>query len=91
MHQARELVNHETGAVRGIECGTCKGQYRCAHFGKSHRPTGTVEEWLAEFSLQLAYLRAHAGLGHVDPVGCPGEVGLLGYRDEVLKLSEFHN
>jgi hypothetical protein len=55
------------------------------------RPAGAVKQLLAEFRLQPADLRAHAGLGDVHPRGRPGEAGLLGHRHEILKLMDLHN
>ena len=45
----------------------------------------------AEFVFELADLGADAGLADVHPFGRAGEVGLLGDRDEVLQLPQFHN
>ena len=50
-----------------------------------------VEQLGAQLSFQLPDLGADAGLADVHPLGRPGEVPLLGDRDEVLQLPQLHN
>ena len=52
---------------------------------------GTIKERMPQFALQLAYLRADARLGNVQPLGGAGEVRFLDHSDEVLQLTELHN
>jgi hypothetical protein len=39
----------------------------------------------------LADGRGQARLGHQEPFGGPGEVLVLGDRDEVLEMAQFHD
>ena len=50
--------------------------------GERDRPGGAVDELHAEFVLQLLDLPAQRRLGHVQTLGGPPEVQLLGYRNE---------
>ncbi|ANZ37327.1 hypothetical protein BBK82_15920 [Lentzea guizhouensis] len=52
---------------------------------------GAQEQRRAELDLQRADRRGEAGLGDVHPLGGAGEVALLGDREEVLELPEFHD
>jgi hypothetical protein len=65
-------------------------QRRLAGLGQAGGADGAVDQLCAELLLQAAYLRADPGLADVDPLGGPGEIGLLGHRDEVFKLAELH-
>jgi hypothetical protein len=49
-----------------------------------------VEQRLAELGLQAADLLADGGLRDQQALGGAGEVALVGDRDEVLKLPQFH-
>ena len=68
------------------QCGPGVGEHRGAGLGDPHRAAGAVKEGLAEFSLQPADLRAHAGLGDVGLRGGPGEARLVGHCHEILQL-----
>ncbi|GAA3637112.1 hypothetical protein GCM10022267_24530 [Lentzea roselyniae] len=52
---------------------------------------GAQEQRRAELDLQRADRRREARLRDVHPAGGPGEVALVGDREEVLQLSEFHD
>ncbi len=60
--------------------------------GGGHRAPAarSVEEDGPELVFELSDLGTDAGLADVYPLGRTGEVRLLGDRDEVFKLSEFH-
>nr|WP_228782432.1 hypothetical protein [Nocardia abscessus] len=66
-------------------------QHGRAGLGRRDRAAATVEQWQAEFALQLTDLRAEPRLGQVQPGRRAGEVRLLGHGDEVAKLPQFHN
>ena len=74
----------------GGERGPRVGQHRFACRGQPHRATRPIHKGLAQLAFQTLDLCADRGLGDVDPLGRPGEVGLLGDGDEILQLSKFH-
>ena len=51
---------------------------------------GPVEQFDAEFLLQLAHRCGERGLDDMNPLRGAGEVHLARYRDEVLELTELH-
>lgn len=55
--------------------------------GQRHPPPVTVEQRRAQLPLQGPDLLAERGLGHVRPLGGPGEVELLRDRDEIPQLA----
>ncbi|CAK7279952.1 conserved hypothetical protein [Streptomyces misionensis JCM 4497] len=55
-----------------------------------HPARRAVEQLGAQFPFQPPYLLAHRGLHDVQPVGRPPEVQLLGDRDEITELPQFH-
>ena len=89
--QAGQLVHGQPGAVHRVQRGPGERQHGGADLGEPDRPAGTVKQLLAELRLQPADLRADAGLGDVHSRRRPGEAGLLGHGDEVLKLVDLHN
>ena len=89
--QPGQLIHGQPGAGHGVQGGPGERQHGRAHLGQPDRPGGAVKQPVAELGLQPPDLRAHPGLGHVYPVGRPGEAGLLGHGHEVLELMQFHN
>jgi hypothetical protein len=84
--------------VDGHPHGGHRGQYRArglqgrrACRGQGRRPSRPVDQKGPQLVLELPDLGAHPGLADVHAVGRPGEVGLLGDRDEVLQLPDLHN
>ncbi|SFR18443.1 hypothetical protein SAMN04488564_104817 [Lentzea waywayandensis] len=67
------------------------GQQGASGLGQLDLAGGAQEQRRAELHLQRPDRRRQRGLGDVHPARGPGEVAVLGDRDEVLKLSEFHN
>ncbi len=62
-----------------------------ARVGESNFLAGPVEQRLAEVELELADLRADAGLADVHALGGPGEVRGFDDGDEILQLANIHN
>lgn len=52
--------------------------------------TRAVEQPNFQLAFERAYLLAHRGLGHTEPLGGPVEVLGCGYRDEVAEMPELH-
>ena len=67
------------------------GQHRFACRGQPHRAPRPIHQGLSQLALQALDLCADSGLSDVDPLCCPGEVGLLGDGDQILQLTKFHN
>ena len=67
------------------------GQHGGPDLGQAHRSAGAVEQFVTELALEPSDLRAHAGLGDVQPASCSGEVRFLRHRDEVLEMVQLHN
>jgi hypothetical protein len=89
-HQAVDVVDGLADRTRGgqrrarvLEGGRAGGRHR-------RRAARAVDERGAELALELADLRADAGLADVNALGGAGEVRLLGDGDEVLQLPELH-
>jgi hypothetical protein len=57
---------------------------------QARRTMRTVDQCRADVLLELADLGADPGLADVHALGRAREVRLLGHRDEVLELSQFH-
>ena len=62
-----------------------------AGLGQLHLPGAAQEQGGAELPFERADGRGQAGLGHVHALRGPGEVALLGDRDEVFELAQFHD
>ena len=88
--QLRQFVDGDAHVRDGGQRGPRIRQHRFTRGGQPHRATRPVQKRLAEFAFQPLDLCADRGLRHMDPLGRPGEVGLLGDRDEVLELPKFH-
>ena len=89
-HQLGDLVGGDVHGADGGQRGPRVGQHRFACRGQPHRATRPIHQGLAQFAFQTLDLCADRGLSDVDPLGCPGEVGLLGDGDQILQLSKFH-
>jgi len=57
---------------------------------RQRHPRRTLEELHTEVRLQLAYLLADGRLGHLQSLGGPAEVQLLGDGDEVAQVAKVH-
>ena len=79
---------HHRAAASAARAGPSAASPADGERGGAGRP---VEQLGAEFAFELADLGADAGLADVHPLGGTGEVGLLGDRDEVLQLPQFHD
>ena len=66
-------------------------EQRDAGGGERDAALGAVEQLDSELLLELAYLLAHRGLGHVEALGGAAEVQFLGHGDEVPQMTEFHS
>jgi hypothetical protein len=60
-------------------------------YGSAACPAGPVEQRLAEFAFQPLDLGADGRLRDVDALSGAGEIGLLGDRDEIFELPQFHS
>lgn len=67
------------------------GQQRPARLRQRHPPGGPYEQRGAQFPLQGPDRRRQARLGDHQAFGGPGEVLVLGDRDEVLEVAQFHD
>jgi hypothetical protein len=86
-HLAHRLADRPSGGERGAGMFE-RGLSRDSKGGGTRRP---VEQFGTEFTFQLADLGADAGLADVHALGSAGEVLLLGNRDEVFQLPQFHD
>ena len=86
-HLAHRLADRRGGGERGAGVFE-RGLSRDGEGDGARRP---VEQLGTELPFQLADLGADAGLADVHALGGPGEVPLLGDRDEVLQLPQFHD
>ncbi|GGT28386.1 hypothetical protein GCM10010254_56410 [Streptomyces chromofuscus] len=59
--------------------------------GERHPAGGPHEQRRPQLPFQRADRGGQARLGHHQPLGRPGEVLVLGDRDEVLKMAQFHD
>ena len=66
------------------------GQQRPSGIGQPDPVRGPLQEPGAEFALQRPNRDRQRGLNHPQPLRRPGEAALLGDRDEVLQLPQFH-
>jgi hypothetical protein len=82
------------GVVRGaVQVGEDRprvAQERRAGRCRLHAPARAREELGPELVLQQPDLVAQRGLRHVQPLGRPAEVQLLGDGDEVAQVAELH-
>lgn len=90
--EGRELQHHPTGLPSGSaprrSDPTVEDDQRVVRLGaeviprgsEAHRATGPVEEPSPDLLLQLANGGADRRLGHVEPLGGPGEVSPLMIR-----------
>ena len=78
-------------APAGGERGAGVFERGLARDGEGRGARRPVEQLGAELAFQLADLGADAGLADVHPLGRPGEVRLLGDRDEVFQLPQLHD
>ena len=62
-----------------------------ARLGEPDRAGRTAEQRRPQLVLQRADGGGQPRLGHGQTLGSPGEVPLLGDRDEVLQLTQFHD
>ena len=88
--QPGQLVDRGADARRAGERRACERQHRLAGGGERHGAAAAVEQRLAELGLQPPHLRADARLGDVLALGGAREAALLGHRDDVGELPEFH-
>lgn len=103
MEEAPDVREIERGMLDG-RAGPCGAQRGLASFqdghgfrkerlsrGREHHPVGLPhQEAVAHLVLQLPYLSAERGLRHPEPSGGPAESAILGDRNEVPEVSEFH-
>jgi hypothetical protein len=64
----------------GLDCCSRVRQQRLAGGGQLDAAGAAAKQRRADRPLELADARAQGGLGHVQPLGRPGEVKLLGHR-----------
>lgn len=88
--QGRHLLDRLPGGRGGGQRRPGVRQRRTPGRGQGGSAGGAVEQGGAEVVLELADLGTDPGLADVDAVGGPGEVRLLGHRDEVRELPQFH-
>jgi hypothetical protein len=89
--QPRHVVHRLADRGRGRERGPGVRQGRRPSRRQRSHPARPVDQRRAEIPLKLADLRADPGLADVHPLRGPGEVRVLGDRDEVLQLPQFHS
>ncbi|GGN05207.1 hypothetical protein GCM10011609_50520 [Lentzea pudingi] len=75
----------------GVQRASGLGQQRASGLGQLDLAGRAQEQRRAQLDLQRADRRRQTRLGDVQSARCPGEMGLLGDREEVLQLSEFHD
>jgi hypothetical protein len=90
---AQDAADTGHGIAALVGCGertAGRRQQRAAGLSEHHVPTVAHEQRGAHLVLERADGRAQAGLDDVDPGRGPGEVQLLGNRDEVGQLPKLH-
>ena len=75
-----QIAQQDFGVVDKIAAG----------LGQTDGAGSAFKQLDAQFFLQLGDLVGQRGLADIDPVGCPGEVLLLGQFDHILQLVQFH-
>ena len=61
-----------------------------ALLGEIDAAFGAVEQADAEFLFQIENLAREGGLGQMEAFSGPGEVELLGHRDEITHMAQLH-
>ena len=90
---AQDAADTGHGIAALVGCGeraAGRRQQRAAGLSEHHVPAVAHEQRGAHLVLERADGRAQAGLDDVDPGRGPGEVQLLGNRDEVGQLPKLH-
>ena len=67
------------------------GEQHPARLGELDPAGAAHEQWRAQLGLQRPDRRRQAGLGDLQQLRSPGEVGLLGDRHEVFQLAQLHD
>ena len=78
------------GLVDGGEDLAGPVEVRRPGIGQVDPPGGTAQQRHPQLGLELTDLLGQRRLGHVQPLGGPAEVPLLGDGDEVAQVTEFH-
>jgi hypothetical protein len=80
----RECVIGRPDDLAGLPCERLAGR------GELHGPRAAREQQRSHFTLEAANLSAHRRRRDVHPLGCPGEVPILGKGHKVPQLAYLH-
>ncbi len=88
--QLRQFLHLQPCRVRVRQDPPGQRQQRLARVGQRDVAPGAAEELRPQLPLQRLDLLGERRLGHVHPLGGPGEVPGLGHGHEVQKLLKLH-
>jgi hypothetical protein len=87
-HAAARARRARERCVDRLQRGSAVGQQPPARLGELHVARRADEQLDAELVLELADRRAQRRRGHVQAIGRPREVQLLGDRDEIAQVAQ---
>jgi hypothetical protein len=82
------LVHGGDAHVPAVQDVTGVGEQHLARGGEADGTGLAHEQRAPEMMLEQSHLPRQGGLGHVQPLGRPGEVELLGDGDEVAEVTQ---
>lgn len=90
---ARQIVHIVHGAFAGVQIAQGQARVlgvRLAGVGQSNGATRTIEQDDSERAFELLDLLGKRRLRDVQRLGRAGEIGVIGYREEIPDMTQFH-
>jgi hypothetical protein len=87
----RAALRHGDGAPGLRQRRVGLGEEQPAGLGQRHAPARALEEPHAELALERLDLQAERRLRHMQPLGRPPEMQLLGNGDEIPEMAQLHD